>query len=134
MHINYNWQAVAVSTIVGLVLYGIWFTPYVCGGLWQRLEQLSDEGVRASLLPRLAVALIVSAAQSLCLGGFLNFTQSSSFAMGVLLALQLSLGLVVPALALFLLMGRRPIALMGVYLGWLLLSQMVAGGLLATWR
>jgi hypothetical protein len=134
MQIVFHWQAVALATAAAWVLYVLWFSPFLFGGLWQRLEQLSDEGVRAGLLTRLALALVAAAAQAICLAGFFNFTQSSSFAMGALAALQLGLGLAAPAVVLLLVMGRRKAGLLGIYLGWLLISQLLAGGLLAAWH
>jgi len=125
---------VALATLAGLVLHVIWFSPYVFGALWQRLEQLSDEGVRAGLLARLALAFAASAGQALVLAGFFNFTGSNTFLMGALAALQLSVGLAAPIAVMVLVMGRRHAALIGVYLGWLLLSQVLAGGLLAALR
>jgi len=131
MQIVFHWRAVALATAAAWFLYVLWFSPFLFGGLWQRMEQLSDEGVRAGLLSRLGLALVVAAAQALCLDGFFNFTRSGSFLMGSLAALQLSLGLFVPAGALMLLMGRRKLGLWGVYLGCILLGQMLAGGILA---
>jgi len=52
--------------------------------------------------------------------------------MGALAALQLCLGMAVPAGVLLLVMGRRRAGLICIYLGWLLLSQVLAGGLLAS--
>jgi Protein of unknown function (DUF1761) len=134
MSIMFNWPAVALAALSGLVLHLIWFSPYVLGGPWQRLEKLDDADVKAGLLPRLGFAFLVSAAQSLCLAGFMNFTQSNTFLMGVLAALQLGLGLAVPAIAMVLVMGRRRLGLTGIYVGWLLLSQAMAGGILASWK
>lgn len=134
MQIAYHWQAVAAATAMAWVLFVLWFSPYAFGGLWQSLEQLSDEGVRAGLAARLGLAFVASAAQALCLAGFFNFTQSSTFVMGLLAALQLSLCLAIPAGLLMLVMGRRHPGLIGIYLGWVLLSQALTGGLIAAWR
>ncbi len=134
MQILFNWPAVALAALSGLVLHLIWFSPYVFGSLWQRLEGLSDNAVKDGLLPRLGIALLASAAQSVCLAGFLNFTQSNTFLMGVLAALELGVCLAGPIVAMVLVMGRRRIGLLGIYLGWLLLSQAMAGGLLASWK
>jgi hypothetical protein len=134
MQILFNWPAVALAAFAGLVLHIIWFSPYILGSVWQRLEGLSDDQVKAGLLPRLGVALIAAAAQSICLAGFLNFTQSNTFLMGVLAALELGACLAGPIVAMVLVMGRRRAALLGIYLGWLLVSQAMAGGLLASWK
>jgi hypothetical protein len=131
MQITFDWEAVALATVASWVLYVLWFSPFVFGGPWQRLEQLSDEGVRAGLLVRLCLAFAASAAQAVCLDGFFNFTRSNNFYMGALAALQLCVCLAVPAGVLMLHMGRRKPGLIGIYLGWLLLSQMLCGGLLA---
>ncbi|MGH7442202.1 MAG: DUF1761 family protein, partial [bacterium] len=122
------------ATAAAWVLFVVWFSPFVFGGAWARLENLSDEGVRSSLLPRLGLALLISVAQALCLAGFFNFTGSDGFLMGALAGLQLCVGLVLPAGLLILLMGRRHPALIGIYLGWLLLAQALAGGILAAWH
>ncbi|HTB21382.1 MAG TPA: DUF1761 domain-containing protein [bacterium] len=131
MNIEFHWGAVAISATASFVLYVLWFSPFVFGRAWQRLEQLSDEGVRAGLLLRLGLAVVAATAQAFCLDGFFNFTRSSDFVMGALAALQLCLGLAVPAGILLLVMGRRRAGLIGIYLGWLLVSQVLAGGLLA---
>jgi hypothetical protein len=132
MNIEFHWGAVALAAGASWILYVLWFSPYVFGRAWQSLEQLSDEGVRAGLLPRLGLALVAASAQAFCLDGFFNFTRSNSFVMGALAALQLCLGMAVPAGVLLLVMGRRRAGLICIYLGWLLLSQVLAGGLLAS--
>jgi len=93
---------------------------------WQTLQQIAGGTDSA--------ALIAAAAQSICLAGFLNFTQSNTFLMGVLAALELGACLAGPIVAMVLVMGRRRAALLGIYLGWLLVSQAMAGGLLASWK
>jgi hypothetical protein len=134
MDIDINWPAVTLATLLGLIVYLIWFSPYAFGGLWKRLEQFPADSDWPDLLPRLIAALVVYFAHALCLDGFFNFTKSNTFFMGVLAALQLSVGLAVPMLALSLIMGRRKIGLIAIYGGWMLLCQALAGGLLAAWQ
>lgn len=134
MQITYYWPAVALCTLLGVVIHTIWFSPLVLGGLWQRLTGLSDEDARQGLLPRLGLALLSAFATSLCLAGFFNFTGSSTFMMGAMAGLQFFLGLVVPAIALVHVMARRPLLLLALDLGPVLLNALVLGGLLAAWR
>lgn len=134
MIINYNWPAVALAMLLGVVLHAIWYSPYVFGGLWARLEGLEDEEVRRGFLPRLGVAVLASAALAFGLAGFFNFTGSNSFLLGALAGLQLTGALALPSLALVLVMGRRPMGLLAVHAGALLLSATLIGGLLGAWR
>ena len=134
MQIYYNWPAVAVATLLGIVLHALWFSPLLLGGLWQRKEGLNDEQVRTGLLPRLGLAALASAAMALALAGFFNFTGSNTFLQGVLAGAQLSLGLVLPAQALALVMGRKGAGLLALHLGLSLLNAVLVGGLLAAWR
>jgi len=134
MQITFYWPAVALCTLLGVVIHAIWFSPLVMGGLWQRLAQLSDEDARKGLLPRLGLALLASFATSLCLSGFFNFTGSSTFMMGAMAGLQFLLGLVIPAMALTHVMARRPPLLLVLDLGPVLLNAIVLGGVLAAWR
>jgi hypothetical protein len=134
MQIVFHWQAIGLATVAAWFVYVLWFSPFVFGSLWQRLERLSDESVRAGLLPRLGLAVVVAAAQAVVLAGFFNFTRSSSIEMGALAALQLSLGLFAPGAALIVVMGGRKSALVAIYVGGMVLSQIVAGGLLAGWQ
>ncbi len=130
MPIVFHAKAVFAAAAAQWVFYVLWFSPFFLGGLWQRLEQVPDEGMRTDLAARLGLALAVALAQALCLEGFFNFTHSDTFTMGALAGLQLGLGLAAPGAVLMLLMGRRKPGLIPVYVGWLLLSQALAGGIL----
>lgn len=134
MQITFYWPAVALSTLLGVVIHAIWFSPLVLGGLWQRLAGQSDEEAKQGLLPRLGLALLGSFATSLTLAACFNFTGSNSFVMGSMAGLQLFLGLLLPALGLAYVMARRPPLLLVLDLGPVLLNAVILGGLLAAWR
>ncbi len=134
MTIVFPWPAIALAAAAAWILHLLWFSPFAFGDAWARLEGLDDAGARAALPGRLALAALASAAQALCLAGFFNFTGSRGFLMGALAGLQLCLGLAVPGGLLILAMGRRRLALGAVYLGWLVVAQVLAGGVLAALR
>jgi hypothetical protein len=134
MSLVINWGGVAVATLVGVFLFALWYSPFVFGKLWQRLEGLDDGQATAGVLPRLGAALAAAFLQALLLAGAFNFTGSNSFLMGSLAGAQLWLCLVAPALALAEVPGRRSWALLGLHSSVVLLVLVLQGGLLASWR
>ncbi|HXB97549.1 MAG TPA: DUF1761 domain-containing protein [bacterium] len=134
MNLVINWGGVALAAGVGLFIYALWYSPFVFGKLWQRLEGLDDAQSAAGVLPRLGAALGTALLQALLLAGAFNFTASNDFMMGSLAGAQLWLGLVAPALALAELPGRRSWPLLGLHSGVALLVLVLQGGLLASWR
>ncbi|HTB33699.1 MAG TPA: DUF1761 domain-containing protein [bacterium] len=134
MSLMINWGGVAVATLVGVFLYSLWYSPFVFGKAWQGLEGLDDAQAGSGVLPRLGAALGAAVLQALLLAGAFNFTGSNSFLMGSLAAAQLWLCLVLPALALAELPGRRAWGLLAMHSGVILLVLVLQGGLLASWR
>jgi hypothetical protein len=129
-----NWGGVAVAAVVGLFIYSLWYTPFVFGPLWQRLEGVDDAKAAAGVWPRLGAGLVAAFLQALLLAGAFNFTGSNSFLMGALAGAQLWLCLVAPVQAMAELPGRRSWALLGMQSGAVLLVLVLQGGLLASWR
>jgi hypothetical protein len=134
MNLVINWGGVALATGVGVFIYALWYSPFVVGKLWQRLEGLDDAQAAAGVLPRLGAALAAAFLQGLLLAGSFNFTGSNDFLMGSLAAAQLWLCLVAPALALVELPGRRSWRLLSLHAGVILAVMVLQGGLLASWR
>ncbi len=134
MQIVFHWQAVAMAALVGLIVSAVWYSPLVFHKAWQRLSGLSDEALQQGFLPSLGIAAVGSLLSAVCLDAAFNFTGSNSFGMGALAGLQLSLGLVVPALAAEHAFGRRPWALLALNLGPVLINAVLMGGLIASMR
>lgn len=134
MQIIFHWQAVFLATLVGSIITAIWYSPLGLGKPWQRLSGLQDEQTQKGFAPLLGLAVLGAFVMALCLDGFFNFTQSSSFGMGAMAGLQLSLGLVLPAMAVEHGFGRRPWALLGLNLAPVLVNAVVMGGLIASMR
>ena len=134
MNLVINWGGVALAAGVGLFIYALWYSPFVFGKLWQRLEGVDEAGAAAGVLPRLSAALVAAFLQGLVLAADFNFTGSNNFLMGSLAGAQLWLCLAAPVLALAELPGRRSWGLLGLHAGVVLLVLVLQGGLLASWR
>lgn len=136
MQIVFHWQAVLMATLVGVIVQAVWYSPLVFLKEWQRLSGVSDEKLKSGLGPMagLGLALLGSLAMALCLDGFFTFTGSNTFMMGAMAGLQLSLGLVVPALAVEHAFAQRPWPLLALNLGPVLINAVLVGGLVASMR
>lgn len=134
MRIVFHPAGLALATLGLALFYVLWYSPWVFGRLWARLDALPEEELDRGLWSRLGLALAAAAAQAFCLDGFMSFTGTQTFLQGALLGLQLGLGLSLPALAVALAMARRPWSLLGLHAGWALLSLALGAGLLGALR
>ena len=133
MQLHFFWPAVAVATVLGLLIPALWFAPKAFGRSWQALCQLSDEQLRDPL-PRLGYALLCSFVSALALAGLMNFIGSATFLQGALLGLQVSLAFQATALSVDHVFARRPLKLQLIVVVPNVLALALMGGLLAAWK
>ena len=133
MQLNFFWPAIAVATVIGMLIPAVWFAPKVLGRAWQQLCGLSDSQL-ADPWPRLGLALACSFVNAFALAAFMNFTGSSGFLQGSLLGLQFGLAFMATALGVDHVFAQRPLKLLAIVLLPNLLSLLLMGGLLAAWK
>jgi hypothetical protein len=135
MQIAFHWQAVLLAALVGVVVPGLWYSPFAFLKTWLRLSGTSEEAFKARpLWVALALSVAGSLLTALCLDGFFFFIGPADFGMGALAALQLYGGLVLPAQVVSHAYEGKPWSLFALNLGPGLINAVVMGGLLASMR
>lgn len=136
MQIVFHWQAVLLATLVGVVVSAVWYSPLVFLKPWMRLNNMTEEQLKAGMGPLAGLGLGAASAflQALCLDAAFAFTGSNSFGMGALAGLQLALALVLPPLAVEHAFAHRPWALLGLNAAPIVLNAVIMGGLIASLR
>lgn len=133
MQLRFFWPAIAVATVLGMLIPALWFAPKALGRRWQELCGLSDEALKDPL-PRLGYALVCSFVTAFGLAGFMNFTGSSTFLQGAVFGLQLGIAFLATAFSVDYVFAKRPLKLLLITLTPNLLSLALMGGLLAAWK
>src|SRR5580700_1132926 len=91
MQLQFNWWAVLVSAVLGMLVPAIWYAPKLFGGAWMELSALKDEDMKGQG-GAYAIGGLCSLVTAFAIAGFLNYTRSQNFAQGALAGLQFWLG------------------------------------------
>lgn len=133
MQLQFNWMAVFVCGVIGMVVPALWYLPSLFGKAWQELSGLSAEDLKKNT-PALGVAAISSLVQAFALAGFMNYFRSETFGQGAMAGVQLWLGFTAASLITDYRFAQRPWKLAFINLGHSLVVLALNGGILATWK
>lgn len=129
-----NWFAVMAAALSMFALGGLWYSPLLFAGAWQRAAGLSDEQVaRGNPAVIFGAAFVLSLFMAANLAFFLaGPTVTLGFALGA--ALAAGLGWAAFSLAIVALFERRPLAYSLINGGYLTLGFLLMGLILGLWR
>jgi hypothetical protein len=133
MQLQFNWWAVLVSAVLGMLVPAIWYAPTLFGSAWKSLSGLSDDDLKAQGATY-ALGALSSLVTAFALAGFLNFTQSQTFMQGALAGIQFWIGFSATQMLVDYRMAKRPWKLTFINMGHGAISMTLMGGILAAWK
>lgn len=132
-----NYLAVLVAAVLNMAIGALWYSPALFGKSWMALAGFGhgDAEGRASGAPRAyALTFIGSFLMAYATARIVWYAQAQSALTGAAIGLLAWLGFVATTHAANYLFEGRPVRLYGINTGYPLVSLLVMGALLATWR
>ena len=93
--IQLNWQGLLLSTLVAVVVAGLWYSPPVMGKTWQKLLNIKDKELRSFGLQKYLIALLMIFLTAVALKRFLIISNPQTVFEAVKVTVWIWLGFVV---------------------------------------
>ncbi|MDP3881268.1 MAG: DUF1761 domain-containing protein [Nanoarchaeota archaeon] len=107
-----NFLSILVAAILGMIIGALWYSPFLFGKMWMRLMKISPKDIRAAKNKEMTSAYIVSFASlfasAFILAVILSLVNITAMLNGILLAMILWLGFMVPLLINTVLWENKP--------------------------
>jgi hypothetical protein len=132
-----NWLAIAVATLIPLIVGFAWYNPKLFGNAWMQTLGYTEEDLKGA---NMAIIFGVSLVLAFFLAMFLAFyvkhgeAEFHTFKHGAFHGLLLGLMVGMPVLATNALFERRSFKYILINVGYWLVCMTLAGGILSMWR
>ena len=90
-----NWVGILVSTLVAIVVAGIWYSPIAFGKMWQKEAKIKDKELRGGSPVKYIVALIMIVLTAIVLQRFIIITNPQTMFEAIKVAAWIWLGFIV---------------------------------------
>lgn len=134
MQVNYG--AVIVAAIVNMVIGFTWYSPGLFGKTFMSLSGRRMENMqgRASMGPAYAGAFVTALITAWILARFITLANAQTMTRGAVIGFWAWLGFIATTSLGDVLFGGRPLKLYYLTNGYYLVSLIIMGALLGTWR
>lgn len=134
MQPSINYPAVAVSAVAKFILGAIWYSV-LFGAQWMRLTGVTEEMAAQSNMAMVFISsLMLYFVQAYVLAHFVHYANATNAKGGLQTGFWIWLGFVATLLMQGVLYERRPMELWAINAGYELLSLVLMGVILATWK
>ncbi len=132
--ITNNLVGILVSTLVAIVVAGIWYSPIAFGKMWQKEAKIKDKELRGGSPVKYIVALIMIVLTAIVLQRFIIITNPQSMFEAVKVAGWIWLGFIVTYVVAGVLFEKVSTKLMLIHLsGQVLILMAMSATLYAFW-
>lgn len=131
-----NYVAVLVAAIVSMVLGALWYSPLLFAKPWMRLSQMTEQKIKQAkkgMTLAYVLAFLGCFVTAFVLAHFVDYTQATTFAMGMQTGFWIWLGFLATTTLSMVLWEGKSWALWVLNNGHLLVNLLVMGGILAVW-
>jgi hypothetical protein len=132
--VSISWLAVIVAAVVKFLIGWGWYSPMLFAKQWQDLAGLTDEKVRAGLMPALIAEAIGDLIMAYVLARFIAHYGATDIVGGAFIGFMAWLGFVATVMANQIFYERRPQQLIFINAGYMLVALVVIGGILGIWH
>jgi Protein of unknown function (DUF1761) len=131
--ISVDYWAVLVAAIVRIALGALWYSPFLFAKSWQELAGISKLEMKARLPKALIVDIIGSVVMAFVLVHAIRYAGAATIAQGAVVGFFNWLGFIAVTMLGLVFYENRPFKLFLINNGFLLLSLLVMGAILAVW-
>jgi Protein of unknown function (DUF1761) len=129
-----NYWAVLVAAVVRIALGAVWYSPFLFAKSWQALSGISEAEMKARLPKALAVDVAGSFVMAFVLVHAVVYAGAASLAQGAVVGFFNWLGFIAVTMLGLVFYEDRPFRLFLINNGFLALSLIIMGAILAVWR
>lgn len=90
-----HWVGIALSTLVAIVVAGIWYSPWVFGKMWQKEAKIKDKDLRSGPPTKYLVALVMIVLTAVVLERFLVITNPQNMYEAIKVSIWIWVGFIV---------------------------------------
>lgn len=131
--VSINWAAVAVATLLGFGLGGLWYSPLLFAKAWMHEAGISEEQTRQAPMGKVfGLTIVATLVMALNLAAFIGPKASLGF--GLFAGFATGLGWVAMSLGVIYLFEQRSLKLWLINSGYQVLCYTLMGGLLGVWK
>jgi hypothetical protein len=129
-----NWWPVIVATLAKMVLGGVWYSPVLFVGEWQRMVGVSDAQMKAAMPKALVVDLVGSFVMAVVLVHAVHYAGAAGIGGGLAVGFFSWLGFVGFTTLSAVIYEQRPLKLFLINNGYLLLALLIMSAILGVWQ
>jgi hypothetical protein len=129
-----NWLAVIAAAIVKFVIGAFWYSPVLFSSQWQAETKTTDAQFRANFMAASAAEFVTDIVMAYVLARFIAGLGVTSIVGGLTVAALAWVGFVATNGITRIYYERSTWRLFGINMGYLLISLLVMGAILALWR
>lgn len=129
-----NWGAIAVASVVQLVLGMMWYSPMMFGKRWMKLSKVKATKKGGSMAPQIAVAFVAGAVMAAVICCALMSMRIVSVTGAAWMAGFAWLGFVVPTQVSSVLWAKKPVELFAIDAFYWLVAMKLMAVVLVSWR
>jgi hypothetical protein len=126
-------SAVLVAAIVRMVIGAVWYSPALFVKPWYRLTGVTEAQMKAGMAKALAVDFVGSLLMAFVLAHVIRFGGATTVLQGLAVGFSVWLGFVAVVTIGTVTFERKPLKLFLLNNGYLLLSLLAMGAILAVW-
>jgi len=135
--VEVNWLAILVSTVIYMVLGFVWYHPSVFGKKWMELTRIDEKTINHAMkveAPKIfGGSFVLAFLMFFVLASAIDYAGAFTIAEGAFTAFWIWLGFVFSVSAVGCLYERKPFGLLLINSGYVLVSLLAGGIILAVW-
>jgi len=130
-----NLLPVVVAGIINMAIGMLWYSPYLFGKPWMRLQgKTADDLKSASVGIMYVINTILALVTAYVLAHIIKYANLNTISQGAMAGFWIWLGFVVTTILPVYMFEKRPKLLYIIYISFQFVSFAVMGGLLAIWK
>jgi hypothetical protein len=125
---------ILVAALVKIVLGALWYSPALLIRPWRRMTGITEERMREGMTKAVVMDIIGSFVMAFVLFHAIRYAEASTILQGLAVGFFCWLGFIAVATITTVTYEKRPFALFVLNNGYLLISLLLMGAILAVWR
>lgn len=128
-----NYLAVLVAAVSCFIIGGLWYSPLLFANIWMREAHITEESVKQANMTKIfGLSFILTLIISFNLAAFLG--PDSDLFWGMTAGALAGIGWVAASIGIIYLFERKSLKLFLINAGYLVISFIVAGGIIGAWH
>lgn len=132
--LNLNYLAIITVSIICNVFRAFWYSSLIFGKLWIKLSGIKQKNTEKSNQKKFILNILCNLIMAFVLGIFIKLTGANTFIRGIIIGLLAGIGISAASSLIDYHYTQRSIQLFLIHYGYILISLIIIGGILAVWQ